>query len=289
MILITGATGGLGNATINSLLEILPSEQIAALVRDKQKATLLIEKGIDIRIGDYDSYESLVKAFSGIDKLLLVSAPALSDLRYKRESNVINAAKEAGVKHIFYTGIQHRKDRQYIMPMVTEISILIEQMFKESGMYYTVIENTIYAEAVPLYIGNNIDQIIEHGVIFNGNGSISYASRADLGEGIAKILTSENHENKKYTLSNTQSWSFSDIASILSVITEKEIVYRNVGRKDYINHKVTVEHYPSFVAEFFADWGDAATNGEFEETDPMLEKLLGRKPQKLNEFLRNIY
>ncbi|MEW5676036.1 SDR family oxidoreductase [Flavobacterium enshiense] len=287
MILITGATGGLGQATIKALLKLTPSNQIAALARDKSKASNLIEKGIDVRIGDYDSYESLVTAFKGIDKLLLISAPALSDLRLSRESNAIKAAKEAGVKHILFTGIQNRKDQNYIMPMVTEISLEIEKQLKESGLHYTILENSIYADSVEVFIGS---KAIENGVIFPaGNGKIAYASRADLGEGIANLLVQEGHENKKYTLSNSSSWSFSDIAEILSEISGKEVKYNNTSRKDFIDYRMNTDGLPEFVATFLADWGAATENGEFEENDPMLEELLGRKPMTLNEFLKTTF
>ena len=69
MILITGATGQLGSATINFLLKKRPPTQIAALVRDEQKAAGLIEKGVIIRVGNYDDIPSLDRAMQGVDKV----------------------------------------------------------------------------------------------------------------------------------------------------------------------------------------------------------------------------
>ena len=101
MILVTGATGNLGKATINALLNrgISPNEFIA-LVRDEDKATELVSKGLQIRIGDYQNFELLIRAFKGVDKLLLVSSSSDISKRYEQHKNVINAAKEAGVGHV---------------------------------------------------------------------------------------------------------------------------------------------------------------------------------------------
>ena len=73
-ILITGATGHFGKATIEFLLKKgIPTSNIFALVRNKDKATELEKLGITLKVGDYDNYSSLLEAFKGVDKLLLVS------------------------------------------------------------------------------------------------------------------------------------------------------------------------------------------------------------------------
>ncbi|KIC95467.1 SDR family oxidoreductase [Flavihumibacter solisilvae] len=287
MILVTGANGGLGAATINALIKKSSSLQIAGLVRDRSKAAELIEKGIDVRTGDYDDFDSLVAAFKGIEKLVLVSAPALSDLRLKRESNAILAAKEAGVKHIIFTGIQNRKDRKYIIPFITDVSDEVEKLLIESGMNYTIVENSIYADSIPLFTGETFE---DNNIIFTaGNGRFAFVTRSDLGEGIATLLLQDGHENKKYTLSNSESWSFTDISAIISNISGRSISYRNISKEEYINHQVSKHNLPPFVAEFLANWGIAAQEGEFAETDNMLEQLLGRKPTGLEEFLPGLF
>ena len=96
MNLVTGATGQFGSKAIEHLLskEVNPSE-ISALVRDASKAKRLIEKGIQIKEGDYTDYNSMIKAFQGIDKLLLVSSNNREAIenRTAHHKNVIKAAK----------------------------------------------------------------------------------------------------------------------------------------------------------------------------------------------------
>jgi NAD(P)H dehydrogenase (quinone) len=75
MILVTGATGQFGSKAIDHLLRKGGnSSEVSALVRDVEKAKSLTEKGIELRVGDYNDHGSLVNAFDGIDKLLLVSS-----------------------------------------------------------------------------------------------------------------------------------------------------------------------------------------------------------------------
>lgn len=287
MILVTGATGGLGSAVIDTLLENTSAQDLAVLVRDKQKGEHLAAKGISVRYGDYDDYQSLVKAFTGIKKLLLVSAPAVSHERLERESNAINAAIEAGVKHIFFTGIQQRKDADYIIPWVTEGSRQIESLIKESGMAYTIVENTIYSDSLPLYAG---EKVLEDGFYFpSGNGKIAFALRSELGEAIAKLLLQDGHENQTYTLTNSESWSFAEIASMISEVSGKEIRHKDVSKQEFLSYRLAFDPIPEVYLDFFAEWAAATKNGEFAHTDPMLEKMLGRKPSHLREFIADYY
>ena len=71
-ILITGATGNIGRKTLQHLLDRLPATDLVGLARDPAKAADLAAAGIEIRQGDYFDYDGLVRAFEGIDKVMLV-------------------------------------------------------------------------------------------------------------------------------------------------------------------------------------------------------------------------
>lgn len=285
MILVTGATGGLGRATIDSLVKKIPAKEIIALVRDSEKAADLIEKGVVIKEGDYLDYNSLVAAFQGVEKVILISAPTFTD-RITQQTNVINAAKEAGVSHLIYTGIQRKKDDSWIVPMVTESDKITEQLLIESGVDYTIVLNNIYADVIPFFIGN--PATISEVKYPSGDAKISFVAREDFGEALANLVIQSGHENKIYTLSNSESWSFADIAAILTEISGRKIDFINVSREEYINLKEK-EGYPKPVAEFAVEWANAALAGELDEVNPALEILLGRKPSSLKDFLKRYF
>ena len=69
MILVTGATGRFGSKAIDHLLEkgVKPSE-ISALVRNSANADDLKSRGVEVKVGDYTDYDSLVEAFQGVEK-----------------------------------------------------------------------------------------------------------------------------------------------------------------------------------------------------------------------------
>jgi NAD(P)H dehydrogenase (quinone) len=113
--LVTGATGGLGSRVVELLLQHVPAEKIVALTRDPKKLQALVEMGVEIREGDYLDPRSLEQAFRGVERLLLVSALAFTDA-VTQHANVIEAARQTGVRHIIYTAIQRVEGNDFEIP-----------------------------------------------------------------------------------------------------------------------------------------------------------------------------
>ncbi|GAB2543052.1 SDR family oxidoreductase [Spirosoma aerophilum] len=283
MILVTGATGGLGHQTIDVLLNTTPAEEIVALVRDINKASDLVKRGVDVRQADYFDYPALVQAFRGVDKVLLVSAVAFTD-RVRQHRNVIDAAKQAGVKHLFYTSIQ--RSSNFVMPEVTESDLATEAYLKASGLTYTILKNGYYFEGLGYLIGSEVpDTVIRFPA---GEGKIAFVKRIELAAATAALLTSEGHDNQEYTLAGSEAYSFYDIARELSALAGRPIAYQSSELAPYIAQKVSAG-FPDFVANFFAQWGAAAQHGMLGGTNNTLERLLGHKPTSLHEYLKTAY
>src|SRR4051794_9054163 len=104
MIVVTGATGKLGNLVVEALLEKVAAKDVAVAVRDPQKAAALAARGVQVRTADYSKRETLAAAFAGAEKLLLISSSEVGQ-RAAQHRAVIDAAKEAGVRFIAYTSI----------------------------------------------------------------------------------------------------------------------------------------------------------------------------------------
>ncbi|MEO8254642.1 MAG: SDR family oxidoreductase [Flavobacterium sp.] len=287
MILVTGATGNLGKATIDSLLDkgISPSD-ITALVRDETKSAELKSKGLQIKIGDYQNFESLKRAFQGVDKLLLVSSSSDIDKRFEQHKNAIDAAKEAGVAHLIYTGFDMKNLQQSIMGEEVLYHAYTADYLKQIAIPYTLMDNTMYADMIPFLSGKKI--LTNRISIPAGDGKTPFLPITEMAEANAVVLTTPGHENKEYIIAGETAFSFGEIATLLSDITGKTITYQQPELSSYIAQLIQTGASDDDAA-YIARFAGAIARGEFETNKSDVKQLLGRSPISLKDFLQTIY
>lgn len=281
-ILVTGATGHLGAIVIANLLKKVPASQIFALVRDENKAADLKAKGVNIRVGDYTNSATLEKAFAGIDKLLLISSSDFND-RLGQHKNAVNAAKAAGVKHILYTGVTLKDLNASPLKHFLAEHFATEDYIKASGLTYTFLQNNLYAEVIPMFVG---PAVLETGVFFAaGDGKVAFANRTDLGEATANILTSAGHENKTYQLTGKVAYSFAEVAAILSDLSGKTVNYISPEREAF---KAALAQFglPEHIIAMSDGFAAGMKNNDFDVTGNTLESFLGREETSLKAYLK---
>jgi len=282
-ILVTGASGDLGRKTLLHLLKKRPASELVGLVRDPAKATDLSSLGIELRQGDYLDRPTLSRTFAGVDKLMLTSTHAFTD-RTTAHANVIDAAVEAGVRHLVYMPISRKPNSTFTMKEITAEDIFTVQKLKGSGLTYTLAEHPPFLDVIGFYVGLNAHEV---GVqVPAGNGKFAAATRDDLAAAHAAILTGNGHENKTYALTGDPAVSFADIADILSKIHGRRVPYITVSDERFIELK-RPSGFPEFIIEFVLKWVQGMSAGEWQEQTRDLEKLIGHKPTSAFEFFRD--
>src|ERR1700761_4674644 len=277
-ILVKGATGYLGKKVIKHLLNRVPASDIIGLARATEKTEALGAAGVEVRIGDYFDYGSLLKAFQGIEKVLLIGSHSFTD-RFTQHYNVITAAREAGVKHIIYNSIM-RTDRYF--EGISDSDIFSEQTLKASGLTYTVLFQAPFSEILHFYYGFTPLQTGFN--LTEGEGKMAPVTREDLAEAEALILTTSGHENKTYTLTGSESISFKDIAESWEKIKGQPVAYNVISGQQYVDMLVSAG-IPEFIGQFGLRWIDYINAGEYDGSPGDIENLLGRKTQTYHDYL----
>lgn len=281
-IAVTGATGKLGRATLKFLLARgLAPASIRPIVRDLAKAHDLVDGKFDVAYGNYTDAAVLETAFSGVDKLLFISTSALGEERMLHHRNVVSAAKNAGVKHIVYTSVI--KPLPVACFAASPGHFHTEALIRESGIPYTFFRNNLYLDIVPFLFGGALATgTLAHS---GGNGRIGFVAREDIAEGLSKVLTSEGHLNREYPITVSRPcYGLTEIAAELGNASGKSIGYQPVTPEEF-RHALEQASLPPPVVAMSVALGDAVRAGEFDLSDPAFEKLLGRAPVSLRDFL----
>ncbi|KAI0330390.1 NmrA-like family protein [Cubamyces sp. BRFM 1775] len=285
---ITGATGGLGSQVFKYLLKLVPASEIVVSLYNPSGATEAIkESGVEIRRGDYGDPASLDQAFAGADKLLIVSYPSIAhELRVKHHKNAIDAAKRAGIKHVYYTSLAFASDS---VAAVMQAHIDTERYLKESGLTYTILREGIYSESYPLYFGFfNAAEGKDEVIVPYSDGGIAWVSREDLGEGTARIMVQGGFENETRLLSGSRSVTLNEIADKVSSLLGRNVRLVIATEDDYVRANVD-KHGPRGEEEFLRKWATtykALERGELDVVDPLLQQVIGRELKPFEDTLK---
>ena len=274
---VTGATGQLGQLVVEQLKKRKANEEIVALARNLEKASGL---GVEVREFDYTQPEIMVESLKGIDHLLLISGSEFGQ-RAVQHTNVINAAKEAGVKWIVYTSLL-RADTTGLN--IAEEHVASEKALKESGITYTILRNGWYSENYTMSIPGAIK-----GGAFLGSakeGKISSAPRADYAEAAAIVLTDESYQGKTFELAGDSSYTLSDLASEVSKQSGKSIPYKDIPEQEYVNILKNIG-LPEGMANALASWDVNASRGDLYCDTNDLTKILGRPTAPISESIKD--
>jgi NAD(P)H dehydrogenase (quinone) len=275
-IVVTAATGHLGQLVIDELLQRVPADQIVAVARNAEKAAGLADRGVEIRIADYNDPAALATAFGAGDTVLLISG--LEANRRAQHQSVIDAAKAAGVARIAYTSVLGGPDADFDL---AADHIATEQAILDSGLPYTFLRNGWYHEVYT-------DQIavqLEHGVIGSaGDGRIASASRRDYAAAAAVVLTGAGHEKTAYELNGDTAWTLTEYAAELSKQSGKDVAYNNVPAETHVG-VLTGAGFPEPLAQIFVGVDNAIERGLLAGRGSDLSRLIGRPTTPLADAI----
>lgn len=185
---ITGVTGHCGQNAIKELVKLIPATDVVALARNTKKAETMVPAGVEVRSGDYTDESGLENSLKGIDKLLFISSqPGGPVARLTQHQNVIEAAKNAGVKYIAYTSFPHVDTAT--APLASDHK-QTEQMIKDSGMKYSFLRNNWYLENEAASLKGAAEG--QDFVYSAGDGKAGWALESEYSEAAAKVLATDN-------------------------------------------------------------------------------------------------
>ncbi|HEY4454104.1 MAG TPA: SDR family oxidoreductase [Pseudonocardiaceae bacterium] len=282
MIVVTAATGQLGQLVIDGLLRTVPAQQIAAAVRNPDKAAGLAARGVVVRAADYDDPASLRAAFADADQVLFVSGAGVPE-REDQHLRVVEALTTANVRQVVYTSVL-RADTSTV-PVAPDHK-LTEQVIRDAGIPFTFLRNGWYTEN----FAPRIQAALRSGT-FTGNATpaatLASATRIDYAEAAVAALTGEGHLNKIYELAGDTEWSFPDLAAELSKQTGQQIGYRQLSADE--QEKLLVDAgLPAGFAAFTVRIDQDIVEGELSDDSGDLHRLIGRATTPLADAVAGI-
>jgi NAD(P)H dehydrogenase (quinone) len=278
-IVVTGATGQLGRLTVEALLRRgVPASDVVATGRDIAGIKDLADRGVGVRRADFADPGSLAAAFAGAGKLLLISTTTM-DERFGNHRRAIDAALAAGVSLLAYTSMAQADTAATVLAATHRAT---EEYLRERAVPSVLLRNYWYLEN---YTGQ-LPLVLQHGTVLGaaGQGRVSAASRADLAEAAAVVLTTEGHAGAVYELGGDEAFTLAELATAISAAAGKQITYTDLPAPDF-TQALTGAGLASELADVLADADLGLGRGELFTSSGDLRRLIGRPTTPLADAI----
>lgn len=277
-ILVTGATGTVGSATVKALSSLGASVRagVHSLIKGENLKRL---PGVELVEIDFFKPENLRVACTGIKTVFLITPFAADQVEMARA--FIDAAKETGVQHVVRLSASGAEAEPGIQ--LGQWHRMAEEYLKSSGLKFTLLrpgsfmQNLVNHHAPSIQAENTFYQPL-------GNGRVSYIDARDIGEVAAEILQNPtNHEGRAYTLTGPQALSGYELAETLSTTTGKPIQYLDVP-EEAARAGMQKGGMPDWMTESLLELNAISRAGYASGITNDVQSILGRSPRSFQEF-----
>ncbi len=282
-ILITGATGTIGNFLKQELLSMQHPLHLA--VRNPQKFSDKDKSLVETVYFDYKNEDSRKQALQGIEQLFWLT-PSPTQMKSEEAFDEIALAieflaemKQAGVKHIVRIsgmGADQYKESAHFQ---------IEELIRQSGISYTILRPAFFMQIFSSYYREGIRK--ENRIhLYDASVREAFVDARDIAAVAAKSFVDPSHRHQIYTLTSGELLNYADIADLLTKTLNREITYTAQSDADSIATLIENGWDPK-GAEIYTMFLQAAQQGVFSVLTNDVEKVLGRDPISFQQYVRD--
>lgn len=226
MILLTGATGFLGEFVLKKLVN--KGHEVTCFVRKTSNVDLIKKLNVKYVYGELDDYKSICEALKGKDALINVAS-----LGFGHAPNILNACEEMNVKRAIFvstTGIFTK-----LNPASKTIRLEAEKLIKESSLDYTIIRPTmIYGTPKDRNMWRLVKYLKKMSIIpVLGDGT--YLQQPvyvkDLANAIVRAYENSISIKKAYNISGAKALNYNEVIDITAKTLGKKVVKIHIPMK----------------------------------------------------------
>lgn len=274
LLAVTGSTGVLGGMVARDLASRGVAQRL--LVRDPSRAPVL--DGAEVVRSDYGDAELARTSLEGVTTLFMVSAHESAE-RLEQHASFISAAADAGVEQIVYTSfVGASPDSTFTL---ARDHAATEQLIANAVASHTFLRDNFYLDFLPHMVG-------EDGVLRGpaGNGRVAAVAREDIARSaVSVLLDPAAHRDATYDLTGPEALTMTEVAATITRVTGRQVSFRDETLAEAYESRLKWPA-PQWQYDAWVSTYTAIAAGEHERVSPDVERLTGRVPVSLTDFLQ---
>lgn len=282
-LLVTGASGKLGRLVLEHLISLVGADRIVAATRNPDQLAAFAERGVEVRSADFDDEASLVAAFRGIERLLMISTSTFDrpGHRLEQQRRAIEVAEASGVRHVLYTSVVRAGEGTPLI--LGQDHVATEAILQASTLGYTFLRNNWYAENVE----GDARYALQAGAVAlaSGEGKVGWVLRDDCALAAAHALADGFEGRRALDITGPEALSQSDLARILGEVSGKPVVSTPVPPE--VRQQILVGvGVPAPFAPILVDAEERIAEGWLAVVSGDVQALTGKTPRPITEYFR---
>ena len=273
MIAVTGSTGHVGRLLAEELARRGAPTRL--LVRDPGRAPEL--PGAEVVRADYGDPDSVAAALNEGDRVFMVSLHEGPERRVPLHRSFVEAASARGVAQIVYLSFVHAGPDAIFLHARSHGAT--EEMLRQSGVPWTSIRNSMYADDIPGWF--DAEGVAREPV---GDSRISFSYRPELAEAIAVVLTEPGYENRVYDITGPEAVTVGELAAAASEVAGAEYRYEPATREEW-EAKWRARGQDGWALEGGLTSFDAQVAGQLDVVTDDFRRLAGRDPLAVRDVI----
>ncbi len=276
MILVTGASGNVGKTVLQEVAK--SGAKHRAMYRSAAEAAKA-SAGTETVIADFAKPETLSAALKGVESVYLVCSP-IPEL-VQLESNMVDACVASGVKHVVQNSALGAGNYDKSFPSWHR---RVEDKLRATRLTWTILRPNSFHQNVVAFFAPTIRT---QGVFYNSmrDAKNSFLDVRDIAVVAAKALSGGEHSGKIYELNGPEAVDYTELARKISKVAGREVKYVDIPM-DALRKALLEQGMPDWLVAALLDLQQYYLSGKGGETDGLLQKLLGRAPITMDEFLK---
>jgi len=275
MILITGASGSVGKVVLQEACR--KESNVRAMYRSKEEAAKA-PPACEAVLADYSDKQSLRKALVGVTSVYVVCSPIPQLVEL--ESNMLDACKESGVKHVVLNSALGAGDYAKSFPGWHR---KVEDKLKATGMSCTILRPNGFLQNIVTY---NAPSIRAQGAFYAamGDAKVSYLDVGDIAVVAVKALQAGAHAGKTYELNGPEAISNQELAKRISKAARRTVNYVDIPESAQREAMLGLG-MPEWQVTALLELQHYYKQGGGAKTDGLLKTLIERAPVTLDQYL----
>jgi uncharacterized protein YbjT (DUF2867 family) len=275
MILITGASGSVGKAVLQEAAR--RQSKVRAMYRSKEEAAKA-PAGCEPVLADYADKPSLRKALNGVATVYVVCSPIPQLVEL--ESNMLDACKESGVKHVVLNSALGAGDYGKSFPSWHR---KVEDKLKTTGLSYTILRPNGFLQNIVAF---NAPSIRAQGAFYaaTGDAKVSYLDIGDIAVVAVRALQGGAHAGKTYELNGPEAISNLELARRISKVAGRTVNYVDIP-ESALRDSMLGLGMPEWQVTALVELQQYYKQGGGGKTDGLLRSLIERDSVTLDQYL----